>query len=96
MLGVRLGVEEEHLLERHARSVGRSKSAIVREWIKDRLERESIDAEMRRTSALLAEHDRKHGYPISAAQTDTFLRMLDELDGGYDWGPEGPPQGRQE
>ena len=58
MLGVRLKPEEEARLERHARDVGRPKSAIVRDWIVERLERDSVEAELRRTAKLLAAHDR--------------------------------------
>lgn len=58
MLGVRLKPEEEEQLERHARELGRPKSAIVREWIVERLERDSVDAQLRRTAQALAAHDR--------------------------------------
>lgn len=92
MLGIRLKPEEEAMLDRHARALGRPKSAIAREWIKERLEREAADVELSRAAAIIAAHEA----PIlkrlgSAEATDSFLRMLDELDGGFDWGPEGPP-----
>ena len=95
MLGIRLSEETEQELDRHARSLGRPKSVIAREWIVERLERESIDAQLRRAARLLAEADRNdpdHSPEIEAARTAEWLRALDEEDGGYDWGPEGPPQ----
>jgi predicted transcriptional regulator len=62
MLGIRLKPEEEAALERHARALGRPKSALVRDWIRERLERDSIDAQMRRTAKILASHDRAEDY----------------------------------
>jgi hypothetical protein len=91
MLGIRLPLEAEEKLERHARATGRGKSVLARQWIIERLERESIDDEMRRAT----EHLTRALTPAEAArmdaETDEWLRMLDEQDGGYDWGPEGPP-----
>jgi predicted DNA-binding protein len=92
MLGVRLKPDEEAQLDRYAKAVGRSKSVLVREWIKERLERDSIDARMRRAATIISEHEQSH-YRIDAqSATANFLRALDNLDGGYDWGPEGPPK----
>ena len=56
MLGVRLSDEIERQLDRHARDLGRTKSALVRDWIVERLERESIDAQMREAARILAAH----------------------------------------
>ncbi|MGJ3626103.1 ribbon-helix-helix protein, CopG family [Sphingomonas sp. MMS24-JH45] len=89
MLGIRLKPEEEERLERHARDLGRPKSAIVREWIVERLERDSVDAQLRRAAQILAasERDRQQRpwvVPIPCSPRST-------IDGGYDWGPEGPP-----
>jgi predicted DNA-binding protein len=58
MLGIRLSAEAEARLARHARSLGRQKSAIARDWILERLERESVDAQVRRAAQILASHDR--------------------------------------
>lgn len=92
MLGIRLAPADEAKLEKHARSLGRPKSALARDWIKERLERESIDLDVRRAAEIISAHesailDRRR----SAEATDSFLQMLDELDGGFDWGPEGSP-----
>ncbi len=65
MLGIRLSDAEEKMLARHARDVGRPKSAIARDWIRQRLERESIDEEMRRAARVLAAHDREEDYTES-------------------------------
>ena len=91
MLGVRLKPDEEAQLDRHAKAVGRSKSVLVREWIRERLERDSIDAQMRRAAKIISEHEQLQDRSAAKAATATYLRMLDDLDGGYDWGPEGPP-----
>jgi predicted DNA-binding protein len=61
MLGVRLSPEIENSLDRYARQVGRSKSVIVRDWIVERLERGSIDAQLRYAAHVLAVHDRPEG-----------------------------------
>ena len=58
MLGVRLSAEVEAQLDRYAKDVRRPKSAIVREWITERLERESIDEMMREAAKQLALHYR--------------------------------------
>lgn len=92
MLGIRLKPEEEALLDRHARALGRPKSALAREWIRERLDRESTDAKIRRAAEFIAGHERNRDLTIARGATDAYLRMLDELDGGYDWGPEGPPE----
>ena len=65
MLGIRLSADAEIRLARHAREVGRQKSAVAREWILERLERESIDAQMARAAAVLAQHDRPEDYTES-------------------------------
>lgn len=62
MLGIRLSPEVQERLERHARDIGRPKSVIAREWIEDRLERESVDAQVRRAAQVLAAHDRDGDY----------------------------------
>ncbi|MFD1611738.1 hypothetical protein ACFSCW_07990 [Sphingomonas tabacisoli] len=65
MLGIRLSPEAEKELARHARALGRGKSVVAREWILERLERESIDAQMRRAAQILAQHDREEDYTES-------------------------------
>lgn len=91
MLGVRLKPEEEERLSRHARDIGRPKSAIVREWIVERLEREDVDEQIRRAAALHAAHWTEADRQRADANTAAHLRDLDDEDGGYDWGPAGPP-----
>jgi predicted DNA-binding protein len=91
MLGIRLPEEAEKRLERHARAVGRGKSVVAREWILERLERESIDAQMRRAAEALAEPAGPEAGDASDQDADDWLRALDEEDGGYDWGSDGPP-----
>ncbi len=65
MLGIRLKPDAEELLTRHARALGRQKSAVARDWIMERLERESIDAQMKRAARILAQHDREGDYTES-------------------------------
>ena len=65
MLGIRLKPEAEEKLARHARSLGRQKSAIARDWILERLDRESIDEQMRKAARILAAHDRPEDYTES-------------------------------
>lgn len=91
MLGIRLPAEAEEELTRHARSLGRGKSVIAREWILERLERESVDAEVRRTAEYLAKHETPEQLREAERRTDEWLRELDKEDGGYEWGERGPP-----
>ncbi len=87
MLGIRLKPDEEMMLSRHARILGRQKSVIAREWIMERLRRESVDLEMRRAVDIIeASADADRG-----DMSDAWLRDLDREDGGFDWGPEGAP-----
>ncbi len=67
------------------------KSALAREWIIQRLERESIDRKIAEAAKL---HAGKREEVVKQAwndATDAWLRALDAEDGGYDWGPDGPP-----
>ena len=91
MLGIRLTPEAEEELDRHAKALGRGKSVIAREWILERLERESVDEQVRRQAAYLSMHEKSADHPVSDDAVDEWLRALDEEDGGYDWGPAGPP-----
>jgi predicted transcriptional regulator len=92
MLGIRLSDETEALLARHARALGRPKSAIARDWIVERLHRESIDEQMRRAAIAIANHpSERQRLAESEQDVGEWLKWLDEEDGGYDWGPEGPP-----
>ena len=91
MLGIRLSADAEALLERHARSLGRGKSVIAREGIMERLERESVDARMRQAAQTIAESEPMERLAASEQATAAWLAALDAEDGGYDWGPEGPP-----
>lgn len=94
MLGIRLSREAEERLDRHAREAGRPKSVIVRDWIMDRLDREEVD-ELIRNAASLHASDRERMLDSAAAEaTAAQLRWLDAEDGGYDWGPAGPPDPR--
>jgi predicted DNA-binding protein len=94
MLGIRLSDEAEDRLTRYARNVGRPKSVIARDWIIERLEREAID-DLIRNASKLHRQDRARVIESAAADASTaHLRWLDAEDGGYDWGPEGPPQPR--
>lgn len=91
MLGIRLSEEDERRLSRHARESGRPKSVIARDWIRDRLNREEVDEQIRRAAALHARYSTALERQASAAASDAMLRSLDAEDGGYDWGPDGPP-----
>lgn len=91
MLGIRLSEDAERRLTRHAREAGRPKSVVARDWILDRLEREEVDQQIRRAAALHAQYATATARRASIAASDAFSRLLDAEDGGYDWGPEGPP-----
>ncbi len=92
MLGIRLSADVEESLDRYARDVGRSKSVIVRDWIVERLERDSIDERMRRASRSIADLFTAEDRAMLELESDAWLRLLDAEDGGYDWGPEGAPR----
>jgi predicted DNA-binding protein len=62
MLGIRLKPEDENRLADHARSLGKPTSAMAREWIMERLQRESVDEKLRRAARILAAHDREDDY----------------------------------
>lgn len=94
MLGIRLGAKAESQLARHARDSGRPKSAIAREWIVERLEREAVDDSIREASRLHAA-DRSDASTQAAMEASAaHLRWLDAEDGGYDWGLDDPPEPR--
>lgn len=88
MLGIRLPAEAEKELERHARALGRGKSVVAREWILERLRRESIDEQMRRAAAYLARHESPDERVASDATVAAWFEALDAEDGGFDWGEE--------
>ncbi len=91
MLGIRLDARAEERLSRFAREAGRPKSALARDWINDRLDREEIDRKIYNAAALDRD-ERARLIDVAAGDaTDAWLRMLDAEDGGYDWGPDGPP-----
>ena len=91
MLGIRLSSEAETQLERYAREVGRPKSVLARDWLLERLERESINERIRRAASLDAAERAAIVERAADDATGAWLRWLDAEDGGYDWGPEGPP-----
>lgn len=86
MLGIRLKPDEELLLARHAKTLGRQKSVIAREWIIERLQRESVDLEMQRAVNVI-----EATVMDDTDMADEWVRELDKEDGGFDWGIEGPP-----
>lgn len=88
MLGIRLTEQEDRRLARHASDTGRPKSALARAWIMERLERESVDEKIRVAAKLLF----SEAPPVSDALNAAYFAALDAEDGGYDWGPEGPPE----
>ncbi len=91
MLGIKLKPADADRLERVARELRRPKSAIAREWIIDRLEREEIDERIRHAAALHARNSPLLAAPFADDATRVWLEWLDAEDGGYDWGPAGPP-----
>lgn len=91
MLGIRLSPKDEERLERHALQSGRGKSVIAREWIVDRLEREEMDRKIRDAAYLHAAEREEIVEQAHNEATSAWLRALDAEDGGYDWGPDGPP-----
>lgn len=92
MLGIRLARDAEERLERHARETGRPKSVIARDWIMDRLDREEVDELMRMASRLDVADQDTSKTRAAIRSSAIHLQLLDEEDGGYDWGPDGPPQ----
>jgi predicted DNA-binding protein len=92
MLGVRLPAEAERRLERHARAMGRGKSVLAREWILDRLYREETDRKIGDAAALHASEREALKQHAADEAASAWLRWLDAEDGGYDWGPGGPPE----
>lgn len=94
MLGIRLGPDAERRLQRHASDAGRSKSVIVRDWIMERLEREEVDALIRNATKLLARERNAEAERCAAQASTAFLQWQDAEDGGYDWGPDGPPDSK--
>lgn len=91
MLGIRLSPEAEERLARHASDAGRPKSVIARDWIMDRLDREEVDTLIRNAARLHAGDRERIITSALDDATDAWLRALDAEDGGYDWGPDGPP-----
>ena len=89
MLGIRLSPEAEDRLARHARDAGRPKSVLVRDWIMEKLDEKEVDHLVRQAARIHASSlaERKRALAMSAEH----LRWRDAEDGGYDWGPEGPP-----
>lgn len=91
MLGIRFSPEDELELGRLAREAGRPKSVLARDWIKDRMSREAINQKIRNAASLDAD-ERKRVIEIAGGDaTDAWMRYLDAEDGGYNWGPSGPP-----
>ena len=91
MLGVRLDEETERALEEAARAEGSTKSGLARSWILEKLA-------ARTRSTITAEDLAAWQKPLSASAeealsraTEAWLEALDAEDGGYDWGPAGPP-----
>lgn len=91
MLGIRLSADEEERLASYARQRGRPKSAVAREWIVERLERDEVDERIRVAAALHAQDQTPESRQAALDASNAFIRWLDAVDGGYDWGPQGPP-----
>lgn len=90
-LGLRLEPELQRQLALLARRTGRSKSDIAREAVRDYLDRHDEDAEFRRQVAALNRSYTAEDAAWVAASSASLCRALDEEDGGYDWGENGPP-----
>lgn len=91
MLGLRLEPALANQLDAFARQTKRTRSSIARDAVREYLDRHSIEAEFQRQVAVLNSRRSDEDEAWQAAQADAFLRGLDEEDGGYDWGPAGPP-----
>jgi predicted transcriptional regulator len=91
MLGIRLNDQDEGRLARHARERGRAKSAIARDWIVERLDREAVDEQIRHAASLDATARAELISRVEDDAATAWLRSLDAEDGGFDWGPDGPP-----
>ena len=90
-LGLRLEPRLGSQLASLSRRTGRSKSDIAREAVREYLDRHDEDAEFRRQVALLNQGYSADDRARRAVMTSDWLRGLDAEDGGYDWGPDGPP-----
>ncbi len=75
------------MLARHAKTLGRQKSVVAREWIMERLQQDSVDVEMRRAAEIIATSENSDYDHL----TNDWLSELDKEDGGFDWGPSGAP-----
>ena len=91
MLGLRLEAELQQQLATHSRRTGRSKSEIAREAVREYLVRHDGEAEFKRQVAALNDGYTPEDIARQGARTSEWLRLLDEEDGGYDWGENGPP-----
>jgi hypothetical protein len=92
VLGIRLNSEVEARFERFVRRRGQRKSEVGRTAIIEYMDRHEADAEFMRQVRLLNEQPLSESERKEAERrTDDWLAALDAKDGGYDWGPEGPP-----
>lgn len=91
MLGLRLEPELQQQLTTLSRRIGRSKSEIAREAVREYLVRHDDEAEFRRQVIALNDSYTPEDVASHDARVSEWLRALDEEDGGYDWGENGPP-----
>ncbi|QMW23768.1 ribbon-helix-helix protein, CopG family [Sandaracinobacteroides saxicola] len=92
MLGLRLDAATEKRLAQHAAETRRTRSDIARVAVREYLDRHSEDAEWERQLATLRKaREARAEIDTGGDGTKAWLRSLDAMDGGYDWGPNGPP-----
>ena len=86
MLGVRLDPETEKALAAHAARVGRTKSAIVREWVREALARREHEALKAKAAAewraICAQEDpeMEEILEFAAQEAEAILQDLEDLD----------------
>ena len=91
MLAIKLEPQDEIRLAQLAKDLGRVTNDVVRDWVLARMDREDVDAKIRNFASLDAEERCRIAEIAGGDATDAWLRALDAEDGGYDWGPGGPP-----
>ncbi|MGI4876123.1 MAG: hypothetical protein ACRYG4_01405 [Janthinobacterium lividum] len=80
MLGIELEAHDDARLDRMAENAGRSKSAVARDWILARMEREDVDAKIRNFASLDVEERLDIARIAGGDATNAWLRALDAED----------------
>ena len=91
MIALELPADVEGRLGELADEIGKTRTGLAHDWIIERLNREALNRKIRDNS-FVNEAERQHAIEVTGGDaTDAWLRWLDAEDGGYNWGPNGPP-----